>query len=156
MIVDDIYKVRDAEKPKGKRLPNLDILTYQICRRLDIKVDERLLNIPASGPPHDRCKKIFRTLGWEYIDHGCQSKTTTKNPGKTTAKKTVVKDLNMSDIDFRYDGFCTRMKITYPTLPVKDRSRIVEDIKKVYDAEEPKMKSLPNLNILTHQICKRT
>jgi hypothetical protein len=94
-------------------------------------------------------------LGWEYIEYGCQSKTSTRNPSKTTAKNTVVKDLNMSDIDFRYEGFCKRMGITCSMLLVKDRNRIMEDIKKVYDPEEPKMKSLPNLNILTYQACKR-
>jgi hypothetical protein len=29
----DIEKICDAEEPKGKRLSNLNILTYQICRR---------------------------------------------------------------------------------------------------------------------------
>lgn len=118
-------------------------------------MDERLLSIPASGSSHDRCKEIFRTLGWEYIEYGCQNKATTKNPSKAATKKTVVKDLNMSDIDFKYEGFCKRMGITYSMLSVKDRSRIMEDIKKVHDAEEPKMKSLPNLNIPTYQVCKR-
>ena len=147
IVIDDIYKVRNAEKPEGKRLPNLDILTYQICKRHNIRMDEGLLSIPASRVPHDRCKEIFRTLGWEYIECGQQS--------KAPAKETVMKDLSMSDIDFRYEGFCKRMKITYFMLSVKDRSRIVEDIKKLHDAKEPKMRTLPNLNILTYQICKR-
>jgi hypothetical protein len=154
-VFGDIRKICDAEEPKRKRLPNLNILTYQVCRRLNIKMDEKLLKIPKSRASHDRCKEIFQTLGWEYIEYGCQNKATVKNPDTTTAKKTVVKDLNMSDIDFRHEGFCKRMGITYSMLSVKDKSRIMEDIKKVHDAEEPKMKSLPNLSILTYQICKR-
>ena len=139
LIIDDIYKVRDAEKPEGKRLPNLNILTYQICKRLNIKMDEKLLKIPESKVSHDRCRKVFRTLGWEYTECGHQDKTTA----------------GMSVIEFRYEGFCKRMKITYPMLSVGGRNKIMEKIKKVHDAEEPKVNSLPNLSFLTYQICKK-
>ena len=64
-ILENIRKICDAEKPRGKRLPNLNILTYQVCRRLDVEIDESLLKIPKGKIPHDQCKKIFQTLGWE-------------------------------------------------------------------------------------------
>ena len=139
LIEENIQKVCKAEEPKMKSLPNLNILTYQICKRLNIKMDEKLLKIPESKVPHDRCRKVFRTLGWEYTECGRQNKTTA----------------GMSVIEFRYEGFCKRMGITYPMLSVGDRNKIMENIKKVHDAEEPKMKSLPNLSILTYQICKK-
>jgi hypothetical protein len=68
LIVRSIQEVYDAEKPKKKTLPNLNILTYQICKRLNIAMDEKLLKIPVSRVPHDRCKEIFQTLGWKYIE----------------------------------------------------------------------------------------
>jgi hypothetical protein len=68
-IVENIRKIDDAEKPRKKTLPNLNILTYQICKRLNIAMDEKLLNkFPESEVPHDRCRKIFQTLGWKYIE----------------------------------------------------------------------------------------
>jgi hypothetical protein len=67
-IVKNIKKVYDAEEPKGSRLPNINILTYQICERLDIEIDETLLKIPKNKASHNRCKKIFQALGWEYIE----------------------------------------------------------------------------------------
>jgi hypothetical protein len=67
-IVKNIKKVYDAEEPKGSRLPNINILTYQICERLDTEIDETLLKIPKNKASHNRCKKIFQTLGWEYIE----------------------------------------------------------------------------------------
>jgi hypothetical protein len=67
-IVKNIKKVYDAEEPQKRRLPNLNILTYQICNRLDIEIDETLLKIPKSRVFHNRCKKIFQALGWEYIE----------------------------------------------------------------------------------------
>ena len=69
LIEGDIQKVRDAEKPERKTLPNFSILTYQICKRLDIEMDEKLLNIPVSKVTHDRCRKVFQTLGWEYAEY---------------------------------------------------------------------------------------
>ena len=63
-----IEKVCDAEKPRGKMHPNLNILTYQVCRRLGVEIDESLLKIPKGKIHHDRCKKIFQTLGWEYVE----------------------------------------------------------------------------------------
>jgi hypothetical protein len=67
-VVEIIEKVCDAEKPRGNRLTNLNILTYQVCRRLGVEIDESLLKIPKGKIPHDRCKKIFQTLGWEYVE----------------------------------------------------------------------------------------
>ena len=67
-IIKNIEEVYNAEESKGSRLPNLNILTYQICKRLDIEIDETLLKIPKSKASHNRCKKIFQTLGWEYIE----------------------------------------------------------------------------------------
>jgi hypothetical protein len=55
LIEEDIQKVRDAEKPERKMLPNLSILTYQICKRLDIEIDKKFLKIPVSKASHDRC-----------------------------------------------------------------------------------------------------
>jgi hypothetical protein len=66
--VRNIEKVYNAEEPKKRRLPNLNILTYQICKRLDIEIDATLLKIPKSRVSHNRCKKIFQVLGWEYIE----------------------------------------------------------------------------------------
>ena len=68
LIEGDIQEVRDAEKPERKTLPNLSILTYQICKRLDIEIDKKYLKIPVSRASHDRCKKVFQTLGWEYVE----------------------------------------------------------------------------------------
>ena len=69
-IVKNIKKVYDAEEPKGSRLPNINVLTYQICERLDIEleIDETLLKIPKRKASHNLCKKIFQALGWEYIE----------------------------------------------------------------------------------------
>ena len=67
-VLEIIGKVCEAEKPRGKRLPNLNILTYQVCRRLNVEIDESLLKILKGKIPHDRCKKIFQTLGWEYVE----------------------------------------------------------------------------------------
>jgi hypothetical protein len=67
-IAECIREVYNAEEPKGSRLPNLNILTYQICKRLNIEIDEFLLKIPKGRIPHDLCKKIFQTLGWEYFE----------------------------------------------------------------------------------------
>jgi hypothetical protein len=63
-----IEKVCNAEKPRGKRLPNLNILTYQVCKRLGVEIDESLLKMPKGKMSHERCKKIFHTLGWEHIE----------------------------------------------------------------------------------------
>ena len=67
-VVENIEKICDAEKPKGKRLPNLNILIYQVCKRLNVEIDESLLKIPKGKIPHDRCKRIFETLGWDYFE----------------------------------------------------------------------------------------
>ena len=66
-IITNIEEVYNAEEPKRSRLPNLNILTYQMCKRLNIEIDESLLKIPKGKIPHDRCKKIFQTLGWRYL-----------------------------------------------------------------------------------------
>jgi hypothetical protein len=67
-VVENIKKICDVEEPKRKRLPNLNILTYQVCKRLGVEIDESLLKIPKGKIPHDRCKKIFQTLGWDYFE----------------------------------------------------------------------------------------
>jgi hypothetical protein len=67
-IVKNIEKVYNAEEPKKGRLPNLNILTYQIFKRFNIEIDETLLKIPKSRFSHNRCKKIFQALGWENIE----------------------------------------------------------------------------------------
>ena len=61
-VVKSIRRICEAEEPRGKRLPNLNILTFQVCRRLNIKIDESLLRIPKGKIPHDRCKRIFETF----------------------------------------------------------------------------------------------
>jgi hypothetical protein len=63
----NIKKICDAEEPKRKRLPNLNILTYQVCRRLYVEIDGSLLKIPKGKIPHDRCRRIFEVLGGEYV-----------------------------------------------------------------------------------------
>jgi hypothetical protein len=60
-----------------------------------------------------------------------------------------------SSISCRYENFCYKGNITDFVLSGKEKYEIVKNIKKVYDAEEPKRRTLPNLNILTYQICKR-
>ena len=67
LVEGDIQEVCDAEKPKRKTLPNLSILTHQICKRHNIEMDVKLLKIPVSKASHDRCKKVFQTLGWDYV-----------------------------------------------------------------------------------------
>jgi hypothetical protein len=67
-VVENIKRICDAEESRGKRLPNLHILTYQVCRRLIVEIDESLLKIPKGKIPHDRCKRIFKTLGWGYVE----------------------------------------------------------------------------------------
>jgi hypothetical protein len=67
-IIKNIKKVYNAEEPKKRMLPNLNILTYQICKRLGIEIDETLLKISKSRVSHNRCKKIFQALSWEYIE----------------------------------------------------------------------------------------
>jgi hypothetical protein len=67
-VLENIENICDAEKPKRKRLPNLNILTYQVCKRLGVEIDKSLLKIPKGKIPHDRCKKIFQTLGWDYFE----------------------------------------------------------------------------------------
>jgi hypothetical protein len=67
-VIDKIVWICDAERPEGKRLPNLNILSYQLCKWLGVEVNESLLKIPKGGISHDRCRKLFRKLGLEYTE----------------------------------------------------------------------------------------
>ena len=67
-VINEIVLICDAERPKGKRLPNLNILSYQVCKFLGVEIDKTLLKIPKGKIPHDRCRKIFQTLDWDYIE----------------------------------------------------------------------------------------
>ena len=69
-VVENIEKICDAEKPKRKRLPNLNILTYQVCRRLNVEIDESLLKIPKGKIPQNRCKRIFKIDGNFNVSSG--------------------------------------------------------------------------------------
>jgi hypothetical protein len=66
-VINRIVAVCESEKPKGKRLPNLNIISYQVCKRLGVEVNMSLLKIPMCKAPHNRCRKIFETLGWDYV-----------------------------------------------------------------------------------------
>jgi hypothetical protein len=67
-VINEIVLICDAEKPKGKRLPNLNILSYQVCKWLGVEIDKTLLKIPKGKIPHDRCRKLFQKLGLEYVE----------------------------------------------------------------------------------------
>jgi hypothetical protein len=67
-VVNKIVAVCEAEKSKEKRLPNLNIISYQVCKRLGVEADWSLLKIPKGKAPHNRCRKIFETLGWDYVE----------------------------------------------------------------------------------------
>ena len=67
-IINRIVIVCESEEPNGKRLPNLNIISYQVCKRLGVEADWSLLRIPRGKAPHNRCKKIFRALGWDYVE----------------------------------------------------------------------------------------
>jgi hypothetical protein len=68
-VVNKIVAVCEAEKSKEKRLPNLNIISYQVCKRLGVEADWSLLKIPKGKASHNRCRKIFRTLGWDYVEY---------------------------------------------------------------------------------------
>ena len=42
-VINEIVLICDAEKPRGKRLPNLNILSYQVCKWLGVEIDKTLL-----------------------------------------------------------------------------------------------------------------
>ena len=67
-VINEIVLICDAERPKGKRLPNLNILSYQVCKFLGVEIDKTLLKIPKGKVPHDRCRKLFQKLGLEYVE----------------------------------------------------------------------------------------
>ena len=67
-IINKIVVVCISEEPNGKRLPNLNIISYQVCKRLGVEADWSLLKIPKGKAPHNRCRKIFETLGWDYVE----------------------------------------------------------------------------------------
>ena len=65
--------------------------------------------------------------------------------------RAVMKGPDRSSISYRYENFFRRRNIT----DWGDKFKIAKCIREVYNAEEPKKGRLPNLNILTYQICKR-
>ena len=67
-VINKIVVVCEAEEPKGKRLPNLNIISYQVCKRLGVEAGWSLLKIPRCKAPHNRCRKIFEALGWDYVE----------------------------------------------------------------------------------------
>ena len=67
-IINKIVNICDKEEPKGKRLPNLNIMSYQVCKLLGVDVNESLLKIPKGKVPHDRCRKLFQKLGFKYTE----------------------------------------------------------------------------------------
>ena len=67
-VINRIINICDKEEPKGKRLPNLNIISYQVCKLLGVEVNESLLKIPKGKVPHDRCRKLFQKIGLEYVE----------------------------------------------------------------------------------------
>jgi hypothetical protein len=67
-VINRIVAVCESEKPKGKGLPNLNIISYQVCKRLGVEAGWSLLKIPRCKAPHNRCRKIFEALGWDYVE----------------------------------------------------------------------------------------
>jgi hypothetical protein len=67
-VINKIVNICDKEEPKGKRIPNLNIISYQVCKRFGVEADRFLLKIPKAKVPHDRCRKLFRNLGLEYVE----------------------------------------------------------------------------------------
>jgi hypothetical protein len=67
-VVNMIVAVCESEKSSGVRLPNLNIISYQVCKRLGVEADWSLLKIPKGEAPHNRCRKIFEKLGWDYVE----------------------------------------------------------------------------------------
>ena len=60
-----------------------------------------------------------------------------------------------SSISFKFDSFCKRKNITAYGLFGGRTREVLKIIEKVCDAEKPRGKRLPNLNILTYQVCRR-
>ena len=67
-VINRIVAVCESEKSNGGRLPNLNIISYQVCKRLGVEADWSLLRIPKGKVPHSRCRKIFEALGWDYVE----------------------------------------------------------------------------------------
>ena len=67
-VINKIVNICSKEKPRGKRLPNLNIMSYQVCKRLGVEADWSLLKIPKGKVPNNRCKRIFEALGWDYVE----------------------------------------------------------------------------------------
>jgi hypothetical protein len=68
-VINKIVLICDAERPEGKRLPNLNILSYQVCKWLGVEIYMTLLKIPKGKIPHDRCRKLFQKIGLEYVEY---------------------------------------------------------------------------------------
>jgi hypothetical protein len=67
-VMNWVEYICEAEKPRGKRIPNLNIMIYQVCKMIGANVDESLLKIPKGGISHDRCRKLFCKLGLKYTE----------------------------------------------------------------------------------------
>ena len=74
-------------------------------------------------------------------EYGCWDRARMNGPDK-------------SSVSFRYDSFCQKKNITACGL-LGGRTREVLEIIEVCEAEKPRGKRLPNLNILTYQVCRR-
>ena len=67
-VINKIVNICDKEEPKGKRVPNLNIMSYQVCKLLGVEVNESLLKITKGKVSHDRCRKLFQKVGLEYVE----------------------------------------------------------------------------------------
>jgi hypothetical protein len=75
-------------------------------------------------------------------EYGCWNRARMDGPDRTT-------------VGFKFNCFCQRKGITPSYLFGVKTCEALEDIRKICDAEEPKGRRLPNLNILTYQVCRR-
>ena len=76
-------------------------------------------------------------------------------PGYNCWDRAAMRGPDKSSVSHRYENFCRRRNITDFVLSEGDKFEIIKNIEEVYNAEEPKGSRLPNLNILTYQMCKR-
>ena len=75
-------------------------------------------------------------------------------PGYNCWDTAIPRGQDKTSISYRYENFCRTRNITDFVLSGRDKFEIIKNIEEVYNAEEPKGSRLPNLNILTYQICK--
>ena len=67
-VMNWVVYICEAEEPREKRIPNLNIMIYQVCKMIDVNVDESLLKIPRGGISHGRRRKLFQKLGFKYTE----------------------------------------------------------------------------------------